>query len=251
MARHARRLTSTRSTGGNRSTPGSAAPPGCFGVRPRSACSAVRAAASADPTSVVPACGSGSPAACPAAHTPASSTSPLGGRRSRRRSLLRRRLGVRALGEQLQERMCFSRDVQRQPGPFQLGLKLGVAATQPLELDLLGGPARLAGPGRQPLQRRRIALLAPLGDVRGGQALPAQQRATLGRASRQLVVLGEDRGLVLSREGAPPRPGGRIGSSTPPIIAGQHRRSRHGHQVYVIQSRPGAIIGYSRRLTSA
>jgi transposase len=61
-----------------------------------------------------------------------------------RRSLRRRRLGVRALGEQLQERMCFSRDLQREPSPFELGLELLVAPPQPFQLGLLGRALGLA-----------------------------------------------------------------------------------------------------------
>ncbi len=69
----------------------------------------------------------------PTARTPGWSTSPLRDRRGARRSRLRPRFGVRALGEQLQERVRFSRDLQCQAGAAQLRLEPLVAAPQLVE----------------------------------------------------------------------------------------------------------------------
>ena len=49
-----------------------------------------------------------------------------GQRRTGRRSSRRPRFGVRTLREELQERRSFSRDLQRQLGPFEFGLETGV-----------------------------------------------------------------------------------------------------------------------------
>ncbi len=58
-------------------------------------------------------------------------------------------------------------------------------------LDLFGWSLRL-GLGRQGLAGTGVACLAPLGDVRGVQALPAQQRSPLIRTRRERVVLFVD-----------------------------------------------------------
>jgi hypothetical protein len=68
---------------------------------------------------------------------------------------------------------------------------------QPGDL-LVAGIGRLpAGRLGQRLQRTSVALLAPLGDQRGAQALPAQQRALAGLV--EALVLLEDLRLVLRR----------------------------------------------------
>ncbi len=99
---------------------------------------------------------------------------------------------VSALSEStLQERVRFSRDLQCQAGAGQLRLEPLVGAPQLVELDLFGWSLRL-GRGRQGLAGTGVACLAPLGDVRGVQALPAQQRSPLIRTRRERVVLFED-----------------------------------------------------------
>ena len=163
----------------------SAAPPGCAGARPRSARSVASGRAPAGPATGGRGAGSGSPATRPAARTPAWSTSPPRGRRSARRSRLRLRVGVRALGEQFQERVRFSRDLQRQSwcAPARpRAARCGGAAARARPARASGAPSAfgaraVAGPG--------VAGLAPLRDVRGVQALAAQQRAPLARAGRQ------------------------------------------------------------------
>src|SRR5680860_1927679 len=64
----------------------------------------------------------------------------------------------------------------------------------------------------------RGALLAPLRDMRGVQAVAAQQRTTLRRTHRELVVLGDGGGLVLGSERPPTRPGSRIRFVHTPIV---------------------------------
>jgi hypothetical protein len=119
-------------------------------------------------------------------------------------------LDPRVLEQLLQERVHFSRDLQRRLRPLQLGLEPLVASAEALELDLRGRPARL-GLRRQALPGAGVAGLAPLRDVGGVQPLAAQQRASFLRAVPQRVVLVEDRFLVLGSERSPPRSSGRVG----------------------------------------
>ena len=88
-----------------------------------------------------------------------------------------RRLGVlgdSALSETLQERVCFSHDLQsclsggQPPGcPVEFTL-------QPGDLGLLGGEPADFRPGRLVPKQPGVAVLAPLADQRGIQALAAQ-----------------------------------------------------------------------------
>lgn len=86
------------------------------------------------------------------------------------------------------------------------------------------------------LRRERLAGAsvsgpAPLRDMRRIQALPTQQRATLGRAQRQRVILRKDPGLVLCRELSSRRPGPRVLRTHTHIMgASQQRCIRHGHR---------------------
>jgi len=105
-----------------------------------------------------------------------------------------------------------------------------VAAPQLLHLDLLGRAPCLL-PGRQALAGARLPGLAPLGDVRGVQALAPEQGATLLGAHGQGVVLGEDPLLVLGSEGSPPRPGGRDMLVHRAIMGAREQGcSGHGHR---------------------
>ena len=86
----------------------------------------------------------------------------------------RRARRLRALGETLQERVCFSHDLQsclsggQPPGcPVEFTL-------QPGDLGLLGGEPADFRPGRLVPKQPGVAVLAPLADQRGIQALAAQ-----------------------------------------------------------------------------
>src|SRR5699024_10787537 len=184
-----------------------AAPTTRAGVRPRSTCSAGPAGGAAGPAPVAGAVEAPSSGSGLTAHTPSSSRSPPRERGDARRSRLRPGLGVRALGELLQERVHFSRDLQRGLGLGQFPGQTLVLAAEPLELDLLGRASllRLAG---QPLPGSCLGLFAPLRDMRGVQAFAAQNRPTLLGALRPAVVLGKDLGLVLRGEGSACRPSG-------------------------------------------
>ncbi len=97
-------------------------------------------------------------------------------------------------------------------------------------LDLFGWSLRL-GLGRQGLAGTSLACLAPLGDVRGVQALPTQQRSPLIRTRRERVVLFEDPGLEVSGKASPPWPGSRVELVHPAIMGAREQRcSRHCHR---------------------
>ena len=71
---------------------------------------------------------------------------------------------VSALSGSNSKSVCFSRDLQRQTCTRQLRLETFIAAPQPLQLVLLDRAAWLT-PGRQTVATRRIAGLAPLGQM--------------------------------------------------------------------------------------
>ena len=180
----------------------SATPPGRVGVRLRTRRSAAPAAAPAGPGPAAGAAGSGW-----RRDRPSSCAAPAGARH----------LGevvevvvdhgfdlgsVSALSEmQLQERVHFSRDLQRRAGAFQLGLERARCAGGASRARPPRRCAAAAGLRRQALQRPGVAGLAPLRRVRRVQALAAQQRAPLRAVVRQRVVLGQDPRLVLGGEG--------------------------------------------------
>src|SRR5450432_1064909 len=103
---------------------------------------------------------------------------------------------------QIPQHLCnFFLDFYDRLGPFELVLgarqrsaKLGVLATEWIN-DLRLPAALCRG---QPAQYTSLAQLAPGIDVRGVQALAAQQSALL--ASARLLVLSQDAGLVLGTE---------------------------------------------------
>src|ERR1022692_5294880 len=129
--------------------------------------------------------------------------------------------GIRAPGEQFQERVCFSHYLDRCLCPGKLGGELLVLFSQPvvihLRLAARGPPGWLTG-------KAFIAGLTPLLDVGVIQALAAQQRPPVARIGK-LVVLLDDRQLVGRGEGPPPGP---VSPRTP----------RGGHQ---------AILPHGRR----
>src|SRR5690606_28367178 len=136
--RSRRRAAGPRSgPGRDRRTPRSATPPISAGVRARSTCSPAQAAGPADPTSAAGGAGTAWPERRPTARRPPWSRWPPRGRADARRSRLELRFGVRALGELLQERVHFSRDLQRGARALQLGLERLVGPTQLVELDRL------------------------------------------------------------------------------------------------------------------
>src|SRR5699024_1949329 len=99
---------------------------------------------------------------------------------------------------------------QRRLRPSEVGLSLLRPLAQLLDLSIPTIPRRRSQPGL----RTGLSLLAPLRDVGGVQAFPAQDRAALAAVRR--VVLGQDLRLVLRGERAPLRP---VGSrSHAPII---------------------------------
>src|SRR6266542_3758477 len=125
-----------------------------------------------------------------------------------------------ALGEQFQERVCFSHDLQRSLGPGQVLGELLVLPAQPLHLRLLGR-VRAAAPAprrRRGLlvrsglgllgrwaghQRAGVAGLAPFDDVGVVEPFPAQQSTALARHGP--VVLRHHPQLVVGGERAPTR----------------------------------------------
>src|SRR6266542_65234 len=153
------------------------------------------------------------------------------GARPRRRRRVRRKLHpsparprlalvLGALGEQFQERVCFSHDLQRSLGPGQVLGELLVLPAQPLHLRLLGR-VRAAAPAprrRRGLlvrsglgllgrwaghQRAGVAGLAPFDDVGVVEPFPAQQSTALARHGP--VVLRHHPQLVVGGERAPTR----------------------------------------------
>src|SRR5207247_1843361 len=97
--------------------------------------------------------------ACRAAGTPAWYGPAAPARRRPARSPARPRLGVRALGELFQARVCFSHNLQRRSGAGQLGFQALVPATDAFQLDLLGVRLRArpcpARPASAPASRAR------------------------------------------------------------------------------------------------
>src|SRR6266508_3284641 len=150
--------------------------------------------------------GGGSPEVGPLPHTPPWRPRWGPARRWLGRSLLRAACRLRpgaVGGELLQQRRELSLDLDDLAGLTELGGQALVLPPQPgvLPLHRVGRRASLRRGQRR--QRPPVALLAPFGDPRGVQALPAQQRALAGLV--QPLVLGQDLGLVASRVG--PRPG--------------------------------------------
>src|SRR6266567_4292859 len=121
-------------------------------------------------------------------------------------------LGVRAVRDVLQQRECFSRDVQRYFGLAEvtgqfivLRLQLLVLCPQPRQLRglrvlllLFFLPARLQGTGG--------LLPPPVLQVRMVKPLFPQQRAALGTALRQCVERRQDPRLIRGGERPPLRP---------------------------------------------
>ena len=109
-----------------------------------------------------------------------------------------------------------------------LKLRLGAlgAAAQLLVLDLLG--ARTALARREALERAGVALLAPRRQVRGVEALAAQQRADLALA-RARLGRAQHAQLVLGGEAPPARALGQLGVGrrrarrSPPLAYGSLR----------------------------
>ncbi len=140
-------------------------------------------------------------------------------------------LGGRALGEHLQERVRFSRDLQRQPRPGRLRSQLSVGLAQPIKLDLLRGT--LAPPTRARRRARFTGqLLTPRRDLVTTQVLPTQHRSAMAAMLGQLVVLRDDPFLELPAMTPIPRPATNLPFHR---LATCTRRHRHLAQ---IQSRP-------------
>src|ERR1039458_1711455 len=137
------------------------------------------------------------------------------------RSPGRSRGGIRAPGEQFQERVCFSHYLDRGLRPGKLGGELLILFPQPVIIHLRCAARR--PPGR--LSRKALITgLTPLLDMGMVQALAAQQRPPVTPTGK-LVVLLDDRQLVRQGEGPPLRP---VSPRTP----------RGGHQ---------AILPHGRR----
>ena len=107
------------------------------------------------------------PATDRSTHTLAQSTPPPPATRRTRCSMLlprrRRFLVVRAPGQLLQERVCFSHDVQRRPRLRQVGFELRVPGAEPFQLDRLRRapralcrPPRTGPPPNAPASRARV-----------------------------------------------------------------------------------------------
>jgi hypothetical protein len=88
-------------------------------------------------------------------------------------------VGIRSLGESLQDSVRLSHDVQGNLGGLQPLVGAIEFAGKPGDLDLLGGEPPDLLPGPFPSEYAGIALLAPLTDQRRVQALPPQIRPTL------------------------------------------------------------------------
>jgi hypothetical protein len=82
---------------------------------------------------------------------------------------------VRAPGQLLQERVCFSHDVQRGPRLRQLGLEFRIAGAEPFQLHRLRGllrlfhrPPRISHTRQSagiPVLQQHIELILPVGLV--------------------------------------------------------------------------------------
>lgn len=158
------------------------------------------------------------PAVAPVTDTPGldHKTHPITARNIHDRNLLPAGMGSGksswcrcALGEQCQERVCFSHDVQRGACLGQFVFQAGVVAAQPFQLNRFRGALRPSGglaavdePGRD----AGVTGFAPIDDVGVIEPFAAQQGALLAVAGRGLV-LGQDPCLVLGGE----RPTGRSG----------------------------------------
>src|SRR5680860_1443369 len=100
--------------------------------------------------------------------------------------------GARALGEHLQELVCFSHDVQRRPSLGELGGKADVLSTQPVDLATILGRQPLRTSGRsaragEPGQRPSVA--GARGSTRGSKGLSAKNRGEVNRLRAQNVRL--------------------------------------------------------------
>ncbi len=156
-----------------------------------------------------------------------------------------------ALGEQLQERVCFPRDLQRKLGAGQLRLEPLGAATDLVQLDLLSRTLGLAALGGQAFDGTGVADLAPLGDVGGVETLPAQQRSSSLRTSRQGVVLVEMRALYSAVNERRRGRAARVRLVHRPIMGAPSKMQSSWSSVYVFLSRPVGMVRCSRCLTSA
>ena len=130
---------------------------------------------------------------------------------------------VRALGQLLQERVCFSHNIQRSPGSRQLGLELRVPSPKPFQLGGFHGPLRpFPGPPRigHSFECSRIACTGPLDHMRRIQPLSTQNRTLL--AVRRLLILRDDRQLVGRTERTPRRTRRRTAGRPRPRRRGRH-----------------------------
>ena len=115
----------------------------------------------------------------------------------------------------------------------QVGLEALDAAVGLGQGGGVGGRRRLAGPGRQAIERGRFPGPAPLHDVGGVQALPPQQGALVAVAHAGVVLL-DDGQLVLGGEGPPAGLEGqrRVVSTHRLIMGALDLQGWHGHRVY-------------------
>ena len=127
---------------------------------------------------------------------------------------------LRALGEILQERVCFSHNLQRRLRPRQALLSQRQLAAKPGELGLVLAWPPEPGPGLLTGEHPGITQLAPLGDLGGVQTLPAQIRPTTALGARRLVS-GQVVDFLRRGERPPPRrtTGSWLGSIHPTIVS--------------------------------
>ena len=147
--------------------------------------------------------GSASPGHGRAGSQHAGCRSPWQGHRSDRRSPLRPRFGVRALGDEFQERVCFSHDLQRHLRALQLGLEPDNLPAGPAQLHITSRPPISSRSDCETGQSAAVTLLTPLRQMRRVQTLTPQERAPVRAALRQSVVRVQVGVLLNGGEGPP------------------------------------------------